>query len=337
VSSAQEFRALVLRETEGTESGFSTAVETLGVDALPEGEVTVAIEASTLNYKDGMILCGSLGRLVRAFPHVPGVDFAGTVEHSTDPRWKQGDPVVLTGWRVGEVRWGGYATRARVKADWLVAPPPGLSLKQCMAIGTAGFTSMLAIDALERAGMQPGQGPVLVTGATGGVGSIAVMLLAALGYEVVASTGKLDQAAYLQDLGASRVIDRAELSEPGKAPLEKEAWAGCVDSVGGSTLARVLAQTRARSAVAACGLAGGNRLDTTVLPFLLRGVSLIGIDSVMQPLQERVRAWTRLAGLIDTKQLDALTETVGLDALPEKAKAILKGQIRGRVVVDTAG
>lgn len=331
----QEFRALVMREDEPGAKPVAR-IETLDEDALPEAAVTVAVSHSTLNYKDGMVVCGNIGRLVRRFPHVPGIDFAGAVVASDDSRYKPGDAVVLTGWRVGEAWWGGYAERARVKADWLVPLPDGLSPARAMAVGTAGFTAMLAVDALERQGLAPGAGPVLVTGASGGVGSVALMLLSALGYEAVASTGKLGEAAYLKDLGAADVIDRSAFSEPGDRPLEAERWAACIDSVGGTTLARVLAQMRHGASVAACGLAGGNTMGGTVLPFLLRGVNLLGIDSVMQPYETRLRVWDRLAGLIDPVKLDGLSETIGLDAVPEHAARILQGAVKGRVVVDLA-
>lgn len=330
---SETFRALVMRETDGKPVA---AIETLSDADLPDAQVTVAVSHSTLNYKDGMVVRGNIGRLVRRFPHVPGIDFAGQVLASEDARYKPGDAVVLTGWRVGEAWWGGYGERARVKADWLVPLPAGLTPARAMAVGTAGFTAMLAIDALEAQGLKPGVGPVLVTGASGGVGSVALMLLAALGYEAVASTGKADQAAYLTDLGAAAVIDRAELSEPGDKPLEAERWTGCIDSVGGTTLTRVLAQMRAGGSVAACGLAGGNALGGTVLPFLLRGVNLLGIDSVMQPHANRLRVWERLAGLIDAAKLDGLTETIGLADIPDRAARILNGAIKGRVVVDLA-
>ena len=330
MSDAGKFRALVLDETDGKVTG---AVRSLDNSALPEGDVTVAISHSTLNYKDGLILNG-LGRLVRKYPHVPGIDFAGTVIESSSDRFGPGDGVILTGWRVGETRWGGYAERARVKADWLVRIPEELSAEQAMTIGTAGFTAMLAVMALEENGLDPMGGEVLVTGANGGVGGVAVALLAGLGYEVVASTGRMGLAEGLRSLGAEKVIDRNELSEPPTRPLMSEQWAGCIDAVGGSTLASVLSRVRYGGAVAACGLAGGSDLNTTVIPFLLRGISLLGIDSVMCPVERRRVAWRRIAREVPTDAFAALTTVVGLDDLPELGKKILKGATQGRIVVD---
>ena len=326
---ADQFPALVLTEDDGK---VSSAVRDISVDELPEGDVTVRVTYSGLNYKDGMIING-IGRLVRDYPHVPGIDFAGVVEESGSDRYKPGDQVILTGWRVGEVRWGGYAGKARVKSDWLVPVPEGLTDKRAMAIGTAGFTSMLCVAALEDQGLTPDSGTVLVTGAVGGVGSVAVSILAKRGYTVAASTGRAEQADYLKSLGAAQVIDRAELSEPSKRLLESENFAGAVDTVGGTTLARVLAQTAYGGSVAACGLAGGANLECTVLPFLLRGVNLLGIDSVMQPYDNRVRVWQRLVDDLPMDRLDALTEEIGLSDLPQAANDILKGQVRGRLVV----
>ncbi len=326
---ADQFPALVLTEDDGK---VSSAVRDMSVDELPEGDVTVRVTYSGLNYKDGMIING-IGRLVRDYPHVPGIDFAGVVEESGSDRYKPGDQVILTGWRVGEVHWGGYAGKARVKSDWLVAVPEGLTDKRAMAIGTAGFTSMLCVAALEDHGLTPDSGTILVTGAAGGVGSVAVSILAKRGYTVAASTGRVEQADYLTSLGASQIIDRAELSEPSKRPLESENFAGAVDTVGGTTLARVLAQTAYGGSVAACGLAGGANLECTVLPFLLRGVNLLGIDSVMQPYDNRVRVWQRLVDDLPMDRLDALTEEIGLSDLPQAANDILKGQVRGRLVV----
>ena len=326
------FRALVLHEEGGK---VVPRLETLDESRLPDGEVTVRVEYSTLNYKDGMILEGQ-GRLVRQYPHVPGIDFAGTVERSDSPAFKPGDPVILTGWRVGEVQWGGYAEKARVKADWLVRRPPGLSAKQAMAIGTAGFTAMLAVIALERHGLSTDGADVLVTGAAGGVGSIAVSLLAALGYRVVASTGRPELRDYLEDLGAAELIERAALAAKPARPLDRERWAGAVDAVGGNTLATILTQLKYRASVAACGLAGGSELPATVIPFLLRGVNLLGIDSVMCPTDERVAAWDRLASDLPLDRLDHLTEIVPLAEVPDLAPRILAGQVRGRVVVAVA-
>jgi acrylyl-CoA reductase (NADPH) len=322
------FRALVLHEEGGK---VTPRLEVVEEDRLPPGEVTVAVEYSTLNYKDGMILEGQ-GRLVRQYPHVPGIDFAGMVERSDSPRFKPGDKVVLTGWRVGELRWGGYAQKARVNADWLVPLPAGLSTRQAMAIGTAGFTAMLAVVALEKHGLAPTQGEVLVTGAAGGVGSTAISLLADKGWKVIASTGRASEVDYLKGLGAAEIIDRASLSAPGK-PLGKEQWAAAVDSVGSTTLANVLAQTRYGGAVAACGLAGGMDLPTTVAPFILRGVSLLGIDSVNCPMRARLEAWRRLACELDQRKLAAMTQTISFDQVFEAGRRILKGQTRGRLVV----
>jgi acrylyl-CoA reductase (NADPH) len=295
----------------------------------------VRVRWSTLNYKDGMILNG-LGRLVRSYPHIPGVDFSGTVEESSSPDWRQGDEVILTGWRVGEARWGGYAQYARVPAEWLVRVPDGMTAKRAMSIGTAGFTSMLAVMALEKHGLAPSGGEVLVTGAGGGVGSVAVAILARLGYRVVGSSGRPETHDFLKSLGAAEIIDRAVLAAPGK-PLQSERWAGVIDAVGGTTLASALAQMKYRGAVAACGLAGGAELSTTVIPFLLRGVNLLGIDSVLSPLPERQEAWRRLATELPAELLDSLTETIPFAALPDYGGKILKGQTRGRVVVEIDG
>ncbi len=314
----------------------SPKFETLDESRLPEGEVTVAVEYSTLNYKDGMVLSG-IGRLVRNYPHVPGIDFAGTVSHSNSPKFKAGDKVVLTGWRVGEMHWGGYAERARVKADWLVALPAGLTMRQAMAVGTAGFTAMLAVIALEKHGLKPGAGEVLVTGAAGGVGSTAVALLAKLGHQVVASTGRPEQGDYLKALGAAELLDRATLSEKPSRPLDRERWAGAVDTVGGNTLATLLTQLKYMGSAAACGLAGGSDLPASVIPFLLRGVNLLGIDSVMCPHEPRVEAWKRLARDLPLDKLESIIDEVSFDALPGLAKKILSGGVRGRTVVKIGG
>jgi acrylyl-CoA reductase (NADPH) len=324
------FRALVLHEEGGK---VVPRIEAVDEARLPEGEVTVAVEYSTLNYKDGMILQG-LGRLVRDYPHVPGIDFAGTVERSDSPEFKPGDPVILTGWRVGETRWGGYAEKARVPASYLVRRPEGISAPQAMAIGTAGFTAMLAVIALERHGLEPDAGDVLVTGAAGGVGSVAVAILSRLGHRVVASTGRPEQRDYLTGLGAAELIDRAALAAKPSRPLDAERWAGAVDAVGGTTLSTILTQLKYRASVAACGLAGGSDLPATVIPFLLRGVNLLGIDSVMCPRDERIEAWRRLAGDLPLDKLDRMTEIAPLAQLPELAPKILGGATRGRVVVN---
>ena len=327
------FTALILERDDDGEA--RARIAELEDDRLPEGEVTVAVEYSTLNYKDGLCLSPKGGGLVRSYPHVPGIDFAGTVAASEDPRYKPGDKVVLTGWRVGEVHWGGYATRARVRADWLVPLPEGLSARQAMAIGTAGLTAALAVQALEDHGLSPSEAEVLVTGAAGGVGSVAVALLAAMGYRVAAVTGRPDQADYLTTLGASRIVPRSELAETVKRPLESETWAGCVDAVGGAMLARVLGQMRYGASVAAVGLAGGAGLPATVIPFLLRGVNLLGIDSVMCPTERRLRAWDLLAARLPLDKLEAMITPATLAELPDLGAAILQGQVRGRVVVQT--
>ena len=326
------FNALVVNKDE--ESGkTSAAVEQISTDQLPEGNVVVNVEYSTVNYKDGLCI-GPGGGLVREYPHVPGIDFAGTVESSDDPRYSAGDSVVLTGWRVGEVHWGGHAQKARVNADWLVPLPSGLSSRQAMAVGTAGFTAMLAVMALEDHGLKPDQGPVLVTGAAGGVGSVATAILANLGYEVAAVTGRPETEEYLRALGATQIVPREEINETVKRPLERETWAGCVDAVGGDMLARVLGQMKYGGSVSAVGLAGGAGLPATVIPFLLRGVNLLGIDSVMQPCDNRLRAWERIAKDLPMDKLEAMIHPATLGDLPALGKDILKGQVKGRVVVD---
>jgi acrylyl-CoA reductase (NADPH) len=327
------FKALLLEETEGR---VAARVTELAEERLPPGDVSVAVAYSTLNYKDGMILNG-LGRLVRQYPHVPGVDLAGTVLSSSDPNWREGDPVVLTGWRVGETRWGGYAQKARVEGVWLVKLPPELSMRRAMAIGTAGFTAMLAVMALEEHGLTPDKGEVLVTGAAGGVGSVATAILAKLGYQVAASTGRSETHDYLRALGASTIVERAGIEKPSGKPLEAERWAGCIDAVGGGTLATVLSQLKYHGSVAACGLAGGTKLEATVIPFLLRGVNLLGIDSVMCPPMRRRQAWARLARDLPQDLLDRMTTEIKLGDLPALAKEILAGKVRGRVVVDVNG
>lgn len=325
------FKALLVKKDD--EGKTTAAVQQLDEAQLPDGDVTVAVEYSTVNYKDGMCV-GSGGGLVRNYPHVPGVDFSGTVETSSDDRYKPGDKVVLTGWRVGEAWWGGYAQKASVKADWLVPLPEGISTRNAMAIGTAGFTAMLAVMALEDHGLKPGDGPVLVTGAAGGVGSVATAILANRGYEVAAVTGRPETADYLKSLGASQIVAREEINETVKRPLEKEIWAGCIDAVGSAMLARVLGQMKYGTSVAAVGLAAGADLPASVIPFLLRGVNLLGIDSVMKPYDARVVAWERLASDLPLDKLEAMIEPATLADLPALGKAILKGQVKGRVVVD---
>ncbi|MCH2095107.1 MAG: acryloyl-CoA reductase [Rhodobacteraceae bacterium] len=329
------FNALVVEKDE--DSGkTSAAVTQVGLNDLPDGDVVVAVEYSTVNYKDGLCI-GPGGGLVRTYPHVPGIDFAGTVETSEDERYKPGDKVVLTGWRVGEVHWGGYAQKARVKADWLVPLPNGLDTRMAMAVGTAGFTAMLAVMALEDHGLKPGQGPVLVTGAAGGVGSVATAILSNLGYEVAGVTGRPETEDYLRGLGATQIVARDEINETTKRPLEKEMWSGCVDAVGGAMLARVLGQMKYGASVSAVGLAGGAGLPATVIPFLLRGVNLLGIDSVMQPYENRLRAWERIASDLPADKLEAMIHPATLGDLPQLGGDILKGQVKGRVVVDVNG
>ena len=326
------FKALMVDK--GEDGAATAAIRELSVDDLPEGEVLVAVDFTTVNYKDGLCLSPSGGGLVRNYPHVPGIDFAGTVEASEDDRYKPGDRVVLTGWRVGEAYWGGYAQKARVRADWLVPLPQGLDARQAMAVGTAGFTAMLAVMALEDHGLTPDKGEVLVTGAAGGVGSVATAVLANLGYQVAGVTGRPEQSEYLLSLGAARIVPREELNETTKRPLESETWAGCVDAVGGDMLARVLGQMKYGGSVAAVGLAGGAKLPTTVIPFLLRGVNLLGIDSVMQPYDNRVRAWKRVATDLPMDKLEAMVVPATLGDLPGLCADILNGQVRGRVVAD---
>lgn len=325
------FRALVVER--GDDGATHAAVRFVEEAALPAGDVTVAVEYSTLNYKDGLCL-GPGGGLVRNYPHVPGIDFAGKVLASDDSRYRPGDSVVLTGWRVGEVWWGGYAQRARVKADWLVPLPAGLSARDAMAVGTAGLTATLALMALEAHGLTPDQGEVLVTGAAGGVGSVAVALLAHLGYQVAAVTGRPETADYLTHLGATRIVPRADLAEVVKKPLESETYAGAIDNVGGPMLARLLGQMKADASVAAIGLAGGADLPAKVTPFILRGVNLLGINSVTVPFAKRQAAWGRIARDLPMAKLQEMIQMARLDDLPALGAAILKGGVKGRVVVD---
>ncbi|QDV69221.1 Acrylyl-CoA reductase AcuI [Rosistilla carotiformis] len=325
------FNALVVEKTD--ESNVSVAMQSLTLDRLPAGNVTVAIEYTTVNYKDGLCMQPNSG-FVRNYPLVPGIDFAGTVESSDDPRYKPGDKVVLTGWRVGESHWGGYSQKARVNADWLVPLPDGLTTRQAMAIGTAGFAAILAVLALEDHGLTPNQGEVLVTGAAGGVGSIATAVLAKLGYQVAAVTGRPETADYLKSLGATRILPRGEIDTISQKPLESETWAGCVDAVGGEMLARVLGQLKYGASVAAVGLAGGAAMPASVIPFLLRGVNLLGIDSVMQPYERRLVGWQRLATDLPMDKLEGMIQPANLADVPQLASDILKGQVKGRVVVD---
>lgn len=327
-----EFRALVLDERDGK---VSPSLKTVPDSELPTGDVTVSVTHSTLNYKDGLILAG-LGRIVRKYPHVPGIDFAGVVESSSSSAFKPGDQVVLTGWRVGEWYWGGYAQKARVKSEWLVPLPTGMSAQQAMAIGTAGFTAMLAVIALERHGLRPDAGEVLVTGAGGGLGSVAVAILAKLGYKVAASTGRAETHDHLNHLGAATILNRAETVAPPGKPLVTERWAGCVDTVGGAVVAGVLPAVKYGGSVAACGNAGGNDVPANILPFLLRGVNLLGIDSAVKPMPERREAWARLTRDLPLDKLDAMTTVIGLKDVVDWGGKILKGQVRGRVVIDVA-
>lgn len=318
---------------EKTESGLKADVMELPESALPAGEVTVRISHSTINYKDAMAITGQGGAVVRTFPMVPGIDFVGTVSASEDARYAVGDHVILNGWGVGERHWGGLSQMARVNADWLIPLPQGMKPKHAMAIGTAGYTAMLSLLALERHGLTPGAGDVLVTGASGGVGSFAVALLADHGYRVVASTGRLEEADYLKALGASEVIDRNSLSQQGK-PLQQERWIAAIDSVGSHTLVNVCAGTKADGAVAACGLAQGMDFPATVAPFILRGISLLGINSVTRPTSERLLAWDRLAKDLDMAKLDAITQEIALGEVVANSTQLMAGRIRGRLVVD---
>jgi acrylyl-CoA reductase (NADPH) len=322
------FRAIRIDKAE---KGTTAALTQFDEAELMEGDVTVRVEWSTVNYKDGLAVTGK-APVVRRFPMIAGVDFAGTVEQSSHPQWKAGDKVISTGWGLGETHLGAYAEKARVKGDWLVRLPQGMSARDAMAIGTAGFTAMLAVLALEKHGLNPKAGPVVVTGAAGGVGSVAITVLAKLGYHVIASTGRMSEAGYLKSLGAAEVIDRTELSGPAK-PLAKERWAGGIDSVGSTTLANLLSMTKYAGAIAACGLAAGMDLPSSVAPFILRGVCLLGIDSVMCPIELRKTAWSRLAGDLDSGKLTEITHEIGLGDVIDAGAKILAGQVRGRIVV----
>ena len=313
------------------EKGTSVGLTQFDEAELMEGDVTVRVEWSTLNYKDGLAVTGK-APVVRRFPMIAGIDFAGTVEQSSNPQWKAGDKVICNGWGMGETHLGAYAEKARVKGDWLVRLPGGMSTRDAMAIGTAGYTAMLSVLALEKHGLTPSHGPIVVTGAAGGVGSVAIAVLSKLGYHVIASTGRASEAAYLKSLGATEVIDRGELSGPAK-PLAKERWAGGIDSVGSTTLANLLSMTKYGGAIAACGLAAGMDLPSSVAPFILRGVCLLGIDSVMCPIELRKVAWSRLAGDLDRAKLTEITHEIGLDEVVGAGAKILAGQVRGRIVV----
>ena len=324
------FRALLTtKDEDGT---VTSAVQFLQDTDLPDGDVVVEIDWAGLNYKDGLILSGA-GNMVRTYPHVAGIDFAGKVSASEDPRFSPGDAVLLTGWRVGETHWGGYSERARVRGDWLVPVPAPLSTRTAMVLGTAGLTAMLAIDRLEVAGLDRGRGPGLVTGAAGGVGSIAVFLLARLGYEVAAMTGRPEHSEALKALGATEIVDRAEFLAGENRPVETARWAGAIDNVGGALLGKVIRQVQYDGVVASVGMAGGTDLPTSVLPFILRGVTLVGIDSVMRPAEPRRAAWERLASLFDPDASAGMVEEIGLEDLPDRAAQILQGQIKGRVLV----
>ena len=313
------------------EKGTTVALTQFDEAELMDGDVTVRVEWSTLNYKDGLAVTGK-APVVRRFPMIAGIDFAGTVEASSHPQWKAGDKVICNGWGMGETHLGAYAEKARVKGDWLVRLPEAMSARDAMAVGTAGYTAMLSVLALEKHGLTPKDGPIVVTGAAGGVGSVASAVLSKLGYHVIASTGRMSETSYLKDLGAAEVIDRAELSGPAK-PLAKERWAGGIDSVGSTTLANVLSMTKYRGAVAACGLAAGMDLPSSVAPFILRGVCLLGIDSVMCPIELRKIAWSRLATDLDRAKLAEITHEIGLEEVVEAGAKILAGQVRGRIVV----
>jgi acrylyl-CoA reductase (NADPH) len=313
------------------EKGTTVALTQFDEAELMEGDVTVRVEWSTLNYKDGLAVTGK-APVVRRFPMIAGIDFAGTVEQSSNPQWKAGDKVICNGWGMGETHLGAYAEKARVKGDWLVRLPEGMSTREAMAIGTAGYAAMLSVLALEKHGLTPKHGPIVVTGAAGGVGSVATAVLSKLGYHVIASTGRVSEAAYLKSLGAAEVIDRSDLSGPAK-PLAKERWAGGIDSVGSTTLANLLSMTKYGGAVAACGLAAGMDLPSSVAPFILRGVCLLGIDSVMCPIELRKVAWSRLASDLDRGKLTEITHEIGLDQVIDVGAKILAGQVRGRIVV----
>ena len=324
-----QFKAVVIEK--GEKGGLPPKLGTFAESDLMDGDVTVRVTHSTVNYKDGLAITGK-SPVVRRFPMIPGIDFAGIVEHSSHPDWKAGDKVVLNGWGTGETHLGAYAERSRVNGDWLVPLPEGLGPDEAMAIGTAGYTAMLSVMALERHGLAPANGPAIVTGAAGGVGSVAIALLKAAGWHVVASTGRESESDYLRDLGAAEIVPRAELSAPGR-PLGKERWAAGIDSVGSTTLANVLSMTRYGGAVAACGLAGGMDLPTSVAPFILRGVSLLGIESVMAPKARRMEAWTRLARDLDRSKLKAMTRTIPLEEVLTAGLDIVEGKVRGRIVV----
>lgn len=330
---SDSFQALVVNKKDDKIVSQIQSLDLVDLPSFDTPSVTVAVEYSDVNYKDGLAMNG-LGGLVKTYPHVPGIDLAGIVEASDDPRYKPGDRVMSTGWYVGERYWGGYAQKARVKAGFIVPIPEALTTRQAMGVGTAGLTSMLAIQALEDHGLTPDAGPVLVTGASGGVGSVAVAILAQCGYEVIASTGRRELDTYLTELGAASILDRTDLSEAKPRPLDTQRWAACVDSVGDTTLATALAHLQARGSIAACGLVGGMTLPTTVIPFLLRGVNLLGINSLDTPFEDRVSAWGRIARDLPMDKLEAMISDIGLEDLAGLGSDILAGKVRGRTVVD---
>jgi len=327
-----EFNALVVEKDEET-NVTSSEVKKISLSDLPEGDVLVNVEYSNVNYKDGLCIGPGAG-LVKTYPHVPGIDFAGTVETSQDDNYQKGDQVILTGWRVGEVVWGGYSQKARVKSSQLVKMPKNMTTKEAMTMGTAGFSAMLAIIRLEEMGLSKENGEVLVTGATGGVGSVATVVLSNLGYEVVTVSGKSSSSEYLKSLGSKRIIDRSELNELIKRPLESASWAGCIDTVGGNTLSRLIGQLKYGASVAVVGNAGGNNLSASAIPFMLRGVNMLGIDSAMQPYENRVKIWERLNKDFPKSFFESITEVISLSDLPRVGKEILDGKIKGRLVVD---
>ena len=324
------FKALAMIEQD---DAIATTIAKLEESDLPEGDVLLDVAYSSLNYKDGLVL-NNLGGLVKNYPHIPGIDLSGTVAHSDHPDFQPGDFVVCTGWRVGEVHWGGYAQKARLKGEWLVKLPADLTPRTAMGLGAAGLTAVIALEALEDHGLIPDKGEVLITGAAGGVGSCSVLLLSALGYDVAASTGRPELEPYLKDLGARTIIPRQELTEPSKRPLESARWAACIDSVGGTTLARALAQMDYGASIAAVGLAGGAEFSASVIPLLLRGINILGIDSVFYPIERRSRAWARLARELPLDKIDAICREAGLADLPQLGKDILEGKIQGRVIIN---
>lgn len=327
---SNSFRAIVVSRNE--EKKQNVEMVELNEADLMEGDVTVSVDATTINYKDGLAITGK-SPVIRHWPMVPGIDLVGTVQQSGNPLYKEGDKVLLNGWGVGETHWGAYAGMARLNSNWLIPLPSGITPLQAMGVGTAGYTAMLCVMALEKYGITPSHGPVIVTGANGGVGSVAIAVLSKLGYHVIASTGRPQEAEFLTSLGAKEIIDRAELSEPGR-PLGKERWAAGIDAVGSHTLANLLAQTNYGGAIAACGLAQGFDLPTTVMPFILRGIALLGVDSVIVPKERRIEAWSRVKADLDMAKLEAITTTIGFDDIIPTAKSLIEGKVRGRVVVD---